>query len=51
MLPTLTADEKRKALEKAQAMRKARADLREQLKRAKSRLRKSSTGTTRWWRG
>jgi hypothetical protein len=33
MLPTLTADEKRKALEKAQAMRKARADLREQLKK------------------
>ncbi len=33
MLPSLTPDEKRKALEKAQAIRKARAELREQLKK------------------
>jgi hypothetical protein len=38
MLPSLTADEKRKALEKAQAMRKARAVLREQLKKGEVKL-------------
>jgi ATP-dependent Clp protease adapter protein ClpS len=32
-LPSLTQDEKRKALEKAQQMRKARAELRAQLKK------------------
>lgn len=38
MLPTLTADEKRKALEKAQAMRRERADLRKQLKKGEIKL-------------
>ena len=37
MLPSLTAEEKKKALEKAQAMRKARAELREQLKKGEVR--------------
>ena len=37
-LPILTPDEKRKALEKAQAMRKARAELREKLKKGDLRL-------------
>lgn len=37
-LPILTPDEKRKALEKAQAMRKARADLREKLKKGDLKL-------------
>ena len=37
-LPILTAEEKRKALEKAQAMRKARADLRDKLKNGELKL-------------
>lgn len=37
-LPSLTQEERMKALEKAQDMRKARADLREQLKKGEIKL-------------
>jgi hypothetical protein len=38
MLPSLTPEQKRKALEKAQAMRKARAELRVKLKKGEIKL-------------